>query len=154
MRLYITVATLAVPLAAVSALLALTLLWQMRRYFRLQQTGRLGDESVLPLFSAWLSVGNAVLLVCGLYLVMQSVRFGINPDLMNPQIQMCLPPPPQGPGYPCDPSSNALQAGYEVQAMRGLLVVAPICWALSVVMLIAGGRAVKRSGQEGATQSE
>ncbi len=89
-------------------------------------------------------------------MVMQSVRFGINPDLAGVP-NLCLPSPPQGPGYPCDPPSNVLQAGYEVQAMRGLLVVAPICWVLSVVVLIAGIRAGRRSepnGQRDAAPSE
>lgn len=93
MQPHVTVATLAVPLAAVSALLGLALLWQTRWHSRLQRTGRLGDESVLTFFSALLSVGNVVLLMCFLWMVVQSVRFGINPYLgTDPQI--CPPQPP------------------------------------------------------------
>ncbi len=63
MQQHVTVLALAVPLAAISAVLGLALLWQIRRLYSLQRTGCLGDESPLPLFSAWLGVGNAVLLV-------------------------------------------------------------------------------------------
>lgn len=73
MQPHVTVLTLAVSLAAASALLALALLWQMRRHYRLQRTGRLGDVSVLTFFSALLSVGNIALFVGFLWLAAQSV---------------------------------------------------------------------------------
>ncbi len=156
MQPHVTVLTLAFSLAAASALLALALLWQTRRHYRLQRTGRLGDESVLTFFSALLSVGNIALLVGFLWLAAQSVHSGINPylDLGVGDPQLCPPQPPQGPRYPCDPSGPALLAAHEVQVMWFLLVVAPICYAVSVVVLIAEGRVGRRDGQRGTVSSE
>ncbi len=154
MQPHVTALTLAVPLAVISAVLGLALLLQMRWHYRHQRTGRLGDESALTFFSALLSVGNVALFVGFLWIVAQSVRFGINPDLGVGDPGLCPSHPPQGPRYPCDPSPVRLWAVNEVQLMWCLLVIGSAWYALSVWMLIAGRRAGRRSGQRGAAPSE
>lgn len=148
MQPHVTVLTLAVPLAAVSALLALASFRQTYRLYRLQDAGRLGRASVWPFFSELLSFGNGLILLCGLGVVALCIHFGLSPDMVvDPQA--CPPQPAHGPWYPCDASWATASAVFEVQLMWLLLVVAPICWVLSVVMLIAGGRAGGRSGPNG-----
>ncbi len=154
MQPHVTALTLAVPLAAMSALLGMALLWQTRRHYRLQHTGRPGDAPVLTFFSALLSVCNSALFVGFLWMVAQTARFGINPDLGVGDPGLCPPRPPQGPRYPCDPSPVRLWAVNEVQLMWCLLVIGLAWYALSVWMLIAGRRVGKRSGQQGTTPSE
>ncbi len=150
--LRIPVVPLAVLLAVVSALLALALLWQTHRQRRLRRAGRLG-ASDWTAFSVVLSLGNILFLVGDLWIVALSMLSRINPYLVtDPQI--CPPQPPQGPRYPCDPTMNVIQAANAVQLMWCLLVVGSICYALSVVVLIAGSRAGRRIAQRGAPQSK
>ncbi len=150
--LRIPVVPLAVLLAVVSALLALALLWQARTQHRLRRARRLGDESDRIVFSVVLCLGNILFLVGDLWIVALSILSGINPYLVTgPQI--CPPRPPQGPRYPCDPTMNVIQAANAVQLMWCLLVVGSICYALSVVVLIAGSRAGRRIAQRPAAQS-
>ncbi len=147
--LRIPVVPLAVVLAVVSALLALALLWQTRTQHRLRRAGRLADESDWIVFSVVLSLCNALFLAGDLWIVAQSALYRINPYLVtDPQI--CPPQPPQGPRYPCDPTMDQISAANAVQLMWCLLVVGSICYALSVVALIAGRRAGRRIAQRGA----
>ncbi len=151
--LHITLTTLAVPLAVVSTLLALGLLWQTWMRYRLWRAGQRGDASWWLSFTAVLLSAGHVLLLAGYYsIVAQVIRFGRDPDLVfSPQLCPYSLPAGVWPPRPCYPyGSEGIAVVSEIRMMWTLLVAASIWYVLSVWVLIAGIRARhagRRTGQ-------
>lgn len=145
--LHITLVTLAVPLAVVSVLLALALLWQTWTQYRLRRAGRLGEDSWWLSFTAVLLSAGHMLLLVGYYsIVALRMRSGLDQDLvLNPRLCTPLRYP-----QPCDPTGWDIAAMNAVRMMWTLLVAASIWCVLSVWVLIVGIRATgagRRMGQ-------
>ena len=135
----VTVAAVAAPFAAASAVYALVLALSCISPSARRERGTVSSRVVL-------GVGHVVLVAVFLVLVAQRVNRGIDPALFtNPfvrSVSPCSAQPTHGPFYPCDPIVNPNV--WILQTMWMALIVALFWYTFTITVIITQQRQAGR----------
>lgn len=136
MAVQLPVLTLALPLAGVSVCFVLAFVWQVHTQAEpLERKAERMEFSCLIESAKLLRIGHLVLLAGALWVIGSSLLMGSNPILgWSSDV-----------GWTGDVGWSALNAVSNVDLIWVLLVMAPLGWALSLLVLVAGTRAARRS---------